>query len=49
MGKTHRCVEFKKEYLDRQKATYNVPDKIEIITAKANTERKTTDTDTNTG
>ena len=26
-GKTVRCVEFKKEYLDRIKATYNIPRK----------------------
>ena len=32
--KTHRCVEFKKEYLDRIKATYNIPDKMEIIKRK---------------
>ena len=43
-GKTHRCVEFKKEYLDRINATYNVPDKIQIIKPESKGESNT-DTD----
>jgi hypothetical protein len=29
--KTTRCVEFKKEYLDRIKSSYNIPKKIQIL------------------
>ena len=50
-GKTVRCVEFKKEYLDRIKATYNIPKKIEIIKPRPKTKSSdgTDGTDGNTG
>ena len=47
-GKTVRCVEFKKEYLDRIKATYNIPKKIEIIKPRPKT-KSSDGTDGNTG
>jgi hypothetical protein len=45
-NKTHRCVEFKLEYLDRIKASFNISDKIRIIKPKSKGQSKT-DTDPN--
>ena len=33
-GRTCRCVKFKKEYLDRIKSTYDIPEKIEVLSNK---------------